>query len=82
MNLQCLELRQGEILERHGDVLGAASFALRHRGDQLKVVVDHGDEVLGDLDVELDNVRSGRDRVLERGNGIFANVGATAKKVL
>ena len=77
-NLQCLELRQGEILEGHGDILGPAT-AFRHCGNQFKVVVDHGDEVLGDLDVELDNVRPGRDRILERGNRVLPNVGAASK---
>ena len=79
-NLQCLKLRQGETLEGQGDVLGASPLTPRHRRDQLKVVVDHGNEILGDLDVELDNVRSGRDCVLEGGYGVLANVGTAAEQ--
>ena len=44
-------------------------------------MVDHGDEVLGDLHVELDNVRSGRDCVLEGGYGVLANVGTAAEQI-
>ena len=78
-NLQCLKLRQGETLEGQGDVLGAAPLALCYRRDQLKVVIDHGDEILGDLDVELYNVRSGRDRVLEGSYGVLPNVGTAVE---
>ena len=78
-NLQCLKLRQGETLEGQGDVLGAAPLALCYRRDQLKVVIDHGDEILGDLDVELYNVRSGRDCVLEGSYGVLPNVGTAVE---
>ena len=46
-NLQCLKLGECEALERQRDVLRASALPLRHRRDQLEVVVDHGHEVLG-----------------------------------
>lgn len=40
-------------------------------------MINNRDEIFGDLDVKLDNVGAGGDGVLQGGDRVFADVGAT-----
>ena len=75
-----MELLKGERLDGHGNGDLLVALPLLDEGAHLELVVDDGDEILGELHVELDHIRAVRDRVLQGSNRVFSNIRATEKK--
>ena len=80
MGLEVLELCQGQVLDGHVDQVRSFGTVFGgDRGAQLEVVVDDGNQVFGDLNVEFHHVRTVFNSVLHGSDRVLANVGTTEK---
>ena len=80
MGLEVLELCQGQVLDGHVDQVRSFGTVFGgDRGAQLEVVVDDGNQVFGDLNVEFHHVGTVFNSVLHGGDRVLTDVGTTEK---
>ena len=80
MGFEVLELCQGQVLDGHVDQV--RSFGTVFGGDggaQLEVVVDDGNQVFGDLNVEFHHVGTVFNSVLHGSDRVLTDIGTTEK---